>query len=76
MPYPALQAIQGHFLSQSPTDATSGEVAFEWELTKETIDLPLGCLQGGTQDGTSELSTGVTSDSDVRKSQHSRRTLR
>jgi len=23
------------------------EVAFEWELTKETIVLPLGCLQGG-----------------------------
>ena len=23
------------------------EVAFEWELTKETIDLPLSCLQGG-----------------------------
>ena len=23
------------------------EVAFEWELTKETINLPLGCLQGG-----------------------------
>ena len=23
------------------------EVAFEWELTKETIHLPLGCLQGG-----------------------------
>jgi len=23
------------------------EVAFEWELTKETIDLPMGCLQGG-----------------------------
>ena len=23
------------------------EVAFEWELTKETIYLPLGCLQGG-----------------------------
>ena len=22
------------------------EVAFEWELTKETIYLPLGCLQG------------------------------
>ena len=22
------------------------EVAFEWELTKETIHLPLGCLQG------------------------------
>ena len=24
------------------------EVAFEWELTKETIYLPLGCLQGGS----------------------------
>jgi len=24
-------------------------VAFVWELTKETIDLPLGCLQGGSQ---------------------------
>ena len=23
------------------------EVAFAWELTKETIHLPLGCLQGG-----------------------------
>ena len=23
------------------------EEAFEWRLTKETIDLPLGCLQGG-----------------------------
>ena len=22
-------------------------VAFVWEVTKETIDLPLGCLQGG-----------------------------
>jgi len=26
------------------------EVAFEWELTKETIYLPLGCLQGGSGD--------------------------
>ena len=25
------------------------EVAFVWELTKETIVLPLGCLQGGGQ---------------------------
>ena len=24
------------------------EVAFVWELTKETIHLPLGCLQGGS----------------------------
>ena len=23
------------------------KVAFVWELTKETIHLPLGCLQGG-----------------------------
>ena len=23
------------------------EVVFEWELTKETIHLPLDCLQGG-----------------------------
>jgi len=23
------------------------EVAFEWELNKETIYLPLGCLKGG-----------------------------
>ena len=27
------------------------EVAFEWELTKETIYLPLGCLQGGPVPG-------------------------
>jgi len=25
------------------------EVAFVWELTEETIHLPLGCLQGGKQ---------------------------
>ena len=25
------------------------DVAFVWELTKETIDLPLGCLQGGSE---------------------------
>ena len=24
------------------------EVAFEWEFTKETIHLTLGCLQGGS----------------------------
>ena len=24
------------------------EVAFVWEFTKETVDLPLGCLQGGS----------------------------
>ena len=42
-----LEATQWQILCQSPTDATFGEVAFEWELTKETINLPLGCLQGG-----------------------------
>ena len=26
------------------------EVAFVWELTKETIDLPPGCLQGGVKE--------------------------
>jgi len=26
-------------------------VAFLWELTKETIHLPLGCLQGGSRGG-------------------------
>jgi len=30
------------------------EVAFVWELTKETIDLPLGCLKGGV--GINEVS--------------------
>jgi len=43
----ALEATQGQIPSQSPTDAASGGVAFEWELTEETIFLPLGCLQGG-----------------------------
>ena len=27
------------------------EIAFEWELTKETMYLPLGCLQGGYEEG-------------------------
>ena len=30
------------------------EVAFIWELTQETIDLPLGCLQGGGTEGGSD----------------------
>jgi len=41
----ALEVTQGQILSQSPTDATR----FWWELTKETIDLHLGCIQGGAQ---------------------------
>ena len=30
-------------------------VAFVWQLTKETIDLPLGCLQGGEGGWTSSI---------------------
>ena len=30
------------------------EVAFEWQLTKGTIYLPLGCLQGGTENQNQE----------------------
>jgi len=41
------------------------EIAFVWELTKETIHLPLGCLQGGTRrlqavEATSPVSIGET----------------
>jgi len=32
------------------------EVAFVWELTKETIHLPLGCLQGGVREFSREFS--------------------
>ena len=32
-------------------------VAFVWELTKETIDLPLGCLQGGATSKAVPVST-------------------
>ena len=32
------------------------EVAFVWELTKETIELPLGCLQGVSQIQRPEIS--------------------
>ena len=31
------------------------EVAFVWEMTEETIDLPLGCLQGGLAAGNPDL---------------------
>jgi len=37
-----LEVTHGQILSQSPT-----EVAFVWELSKETVVLPLVCLQGG-----------------------------
>ena len=35
-------------------------VAFAWELTKETIDLPLGCLQGGEARGEKPEATQVS----------------
>ena len=44
---PALEATQGQISSQSTTDCHPILVAFVWELTEETIDLPLACLQGG-----------------------------
>ena len=45
----ALEATQGQidgFFGQLPYKCHFEEVAFEWVLTKETIYLPLGCLQG------------------------------
>ena len=33
------------------------QVAFVWELTKETIVLPLGCLKGGSPHPTTPLPT-------------------
>ena len=48
--YPTLEATQGQILSQSPTVFHRCHpilVAFVWESTKETINLPRGCLQGG-----------------------------
>ena len=35
------------------------EVAFVWELTKETIHLPLGCLQGGSDVKNVQMHRGV-----------------
>ena len=44
---PTLEVTQGQISSQSPTDATRFWWHFLRELTKETINLPLGCLRGG-----------------------------
>jgi hypothetical protein len=49
----ALEATQGQILSllQMPTadlpQMPPDSDGIAWELTKETINLPLGCLQGG-----------------------------
>jgi len=39
-------------------------VAFVWELTKETIHLPLGCLQGGSADKPAWSCGGVNGAAD------------
>jgi len=44
-PYPGVE-LRANLKSISNRCPIS-EVAFVWELTKETIHLPLGCLQGG-----------------------------
>ena len=36
------------------------EVEFEWDLTDETIYLPLGCLQGGEAPGSDRLQGAAT----------------
>jgi len=43
----ALEATQGQFVSQISYRCQPILVAFVWESTQETIDLRLGCLQGG-----------------------------
>ena len=42
-----LEVAKGQILSQISQRCHPILVAFEWGLTKETIYLPLGCLQGG-----------------------------
>ena len=42
-----LEATQGQILSQSHHRCCLREVAFEWELTEETIYSPLGGRRGG-----------------------------
>ena len=45
---------------KSISHRSSGKYHFEWELTKETIYLPLGCLQGGAQfEAVSQHAAGV-----------------
>ena len=47
---PTLEAIQGQInvsFGQLPYKCHPILAAFVWELTIETISLPLGCLQGG-----------------------------
>ena len=46
------------------------EVAFDWELTRETTYLPLGCLQNGLRRATSPF--GVRSPYDIPPGQHAK----
>ena len=45
VPHPGVE-LRGNIKSTSHR-CHFEKVAFVWELTKETIHLPLGCLQGG-----------------------------
>ena len=53
-----LEATQGQIFSRSPKRCYLREVAFEWKLTKESILLPLGCLQGGLTSGGARPTSG------------------
>ena len=44
-----MEAPQGDDLESISHRCYLREVAFAWELTKETIHLPLACLQGGSR---------------------------
>ena len=44
---PTLEVTQGQILKVHPHNCHPILVAFVWESTRETINLPLGCLQGG-----------------------------
>ena len=45
----SLKVTHGQIFSQLPYKCYLEEEAFVWELTQETIVLPLGCLQGGVK---------------------------
>ena len=59
------QATQGQNLKSVSHRCHPILVAFVRELTRETIDLPLGCLLGGVSASDREITTGVARLSDV-----------
>ena len=56
-PPPPLEATQGQIVESISHTCYLQEVAFEWKLTKETIYLPRGCLQGGSSASSSAPSS-------------------